>query len=85
MREKNLATDWFRGTKEDKEKELIKQGILASRPTLDILHQIITNRRESLSRTTEADYSIPGWEGLLAHRNGRKQELDFLDQLLNLT
>jgi hypothetical protein len=80
-----LPLTWTKHLREPTQRENFEAVLRNSTLALTRLHQIITEKEESLS-STEASletYKDAGWPYLQAHINGRKAELKELKALLD--
>lgn len=84
-RRKNLSLQWTSHLKTAKEKEDFEATLRHSLSVLTRLKTILGEKRELLEGQEGSDeqYSSPSWTFLQAHRNGRKQELKELTELLS--
>lgn len=78
-----LGADWFRGV-DEKDKLDREIAVKNAKAILDIILRLAQSRRNSLERVAMTDYDSPAWAYREAHKNGRKEELDYFCKLLNL-
>jgi len=84
MPQPKLAADWFRGISKEEDKASLIQAIYSAKGILDIVKELVIAHKNSLEKVSMTDYDSPQWAYKEAHKNGRKEEIDYLLRLLNL-
>lgn len=77
-----LAVEWYQGCKDNQEREDRLRLILAARPALEVLLNILDRHAEAADSPRESDYESPSWQYKLAHRNGRLEEIQNITALV---
>ncbi len=69
---KQINADWFIGSQNDEDLRDFKDFLnnQAGDKALMKLRYLVQRRVDSAERATTKTYDKPGWEGLMAHRNG---------------
>jgi hypothetical protein len=75
---------WTHGLN-DRDKKNLEEMLRNSPPTLKRLKEIVTKRVSEVDavETKTTDYGSPSWAYLQAHRNGHKQALNEILELLS--
>lgn len=79
-----MDTSWIRHAKDPDERKKIKDGILNSKYTLDLLITILKRELDEIENTSKEDYSIPNWDCYQADQNGYKRAIKRFLNLINL-
>lgn len=74
--------EWLQGCKDSQEREERYKLVLAARPALEILLNILDRHYEAADSPRESDYDSPSWQYKLAHRNGRLEEIKNITALV---
>ena len=81
MKERNISVEWYFGCKNKEERDARKGLVDSAAPALDVLRQIVEQRRETYAMKS-SDYDVVAWPYYQAHRNGQMEELDRLIKLI---
>lgn len=79
-----MDSSWLRHTKTNEDRLKVKEAIVNSVYTLDILKSILEQELSEHDRTSIEDYSIPNWSCYQADRNGYKRALKRFLNLINI-
>ena len=85
-RKRRLPMPWLKNLKPGSEEyKAVKQTVESSFTVLDRLNSIVEERFSEIQRqeASEEPYKSSDWASLQAHRNGRKEELLFIKELLS--
>lgn len=78
--------EWTKHLKSPKEKEDFERYVLGSKSLLNRLKDIVEEKEKALDRSELSieTYSIPSWDYRQAHKNGNRESLQWLKQLVDL-
>ncbi len=81
-----MYTRWTEHLKTDEEKEAFRKKIYSAKEVLDRLKNMLEDDYMLLDRTEEDQriYGIANWAYLQAHKNGNRQVLKTIHNLVNL-
>ncbi len=75
---------WFKNTKNEAERNKLKEALVNSKYTMDILRNNLKKMLEEKDSTSSEDYKIPNWACYQADRNGYKRAINDFLNLLNI-
>lgn len=72
-----LATDWFVGARDEREKKVREELIRASSTMAMVVLEILDRWEDELNRQeiNKDDYDSPNWSHKQAHRNGERSRI----------
>lgn len=81
-----MYTRWTAHLKDKEEKEKFQNYVRSSKELLNRLGDILTEEDQRLTRSevSEKQYEIVNWTYLQAHKNGFRQALSLIKQLVTL-
>lgn len=81
-----MYTRWTQHLDTEEEKERFKKEIYAARSVLERMAGIIQEDYEALERSEEDQriYNLPNWDYRQAHKNGIRQYMSMMSNLINL-
>lgn len=81
-----MWVEWTKHLHSAKEKQDFETYVLGSKALLNRLKDIMEEKERALDRseTSIETYSIPNWEYRQAHKNGNRESLQWLKQLVDL-
>ena len=81
-----MWVEWAKHLKTAKEKEDFEKYVLGSRALMTRLKEILDEKEKSLDRSEASleAYSLPNWDYRQAHKNGIRDALQWLKQLVDL-
>lgn len=81
-----MLTIWTQNLKTQEEKEIFANQVLAARPVLERLSQLLDEKETQLERSERSlkAYDRPNWAFEQAHKNGYLSSLQNVRDLLNL-
>jgi phage terminase large subunit GpA-like protein len=79
-----MLPQWTLHLKDHEEKKRFRRYIYSSKGVLDRLRELIEQEEANISRKeySEGSYDNPSWAALQAHRNGKREALNFVKHLL---
>lgn len=81
-----MKIQWTSHLKTEDERKNFENRVLSAKDILERLAELIEDREKAIN-TVETGvniYTVPGWEGALAHYNGEKASLKYIKNLINL-
>ncbi len=81
-----MWVEWAKHLRSAKEKEDFEHYVLGSKALLNRLKDIVEEKEKALDRSELSieTYSIPSWDYRQAHKNGNRESLQWLKQLVDL-
>lgn len=81
-----MLPQWTNNLKDPDEKKRFRRYVYNSKGVLDRLGEIMDSEEAALTRKEldEGSYDSPSWAALQAHRNGKRQALRWIKQLITL-
>lgn len=81
-----MLTVWTQNLKTQEEKDIFTNQVLAARPVLERLSQMLDEKESQLERSERSlkAYESPNWAYAQAHKNGYLSSLQSVRDLLNL-
>lgn len=81
-----MLSAWAKHLKDDKEKEQFEEYVRRCSPLLERLGELLKEEEDNLnlSEVSVISYDKPNWDYLQAHKNGFRQCLNIIKQLIAL-
>lgn len=81
-----MYIEWTKHLKDPENKERFTKEIYSARSVLERLFDILVEKEQSLDRseTNMSVYETPNWDYRQAHKNGNREAISFLKNLINL-
>jgi len=75
-----MKVEWYLGQTKPKEKEELRQMLIANRKSLEHLRAVLEKR--VIKRTSPDDYHCPSWAYLQADQNGWNRAMEHVISLI---
>lgn len=79
-----MDSTWIRHARDPEQRSKVKEGIKASKYTLDLLTNILQRELNEVQSTSKEDYNIPNWSNYQADRNGYERAIKRFLDLINI-